>query len=168
MTRNEFLDELKDFMEDVFADTLLPTKIQNIRETASYRPPDIYSMRLPDSKSATKKVPYIINRIVTSQSIGKPGEPRDRTCVVDSIFAVYSEDEMEGSRMLLQLFDRLEFNLIQAGGVGNTFELIRSEPIDILIYPEDTAPYYMGEMITTWRLPPIEQEMPILWNPTYP
>lgn len=170
MTRNEFLDQLKEFMECIFADTKLPTSIQTVSDDGSFRPPAIYSMRLPDSKSATKKAPYIINRIVTSQSVGKPGEPRERTCVVDSIFCVYSNDEMEGSRWLLHLFDRIEFELINAGGVGdgNMYELIREEPIDILIYPNDTAPYFMGEMLTTWRMPPIEQEMPILWNPTYP
>ena len=170
MTRNEFLDELKEFMEGVFADIKLPVKLQTINDEVSYRPPEIYSMRLPDSKSAYKKVPYVINRIVTSQSVGKPGELRERTCVVDSIFAVYSEDENEGARKLIQLFDRIEFELINAGGVGegNMYELIREQPIEFLIYPEDTAPYYMGEMVTTWRMPPIEQEMPILWNPTYP
>lgn len=172
MTRNEFLDELKDYMEDVFKDSLLPTKLQKTTDTATYRAPVIYSMRLPDSKQAYKKVPYIINRIVTSQSVGRPGEDRERTCDVDTVFAVYCEDETEGARMLIQLFDKIEFDLINAGGIGGTnggitYELIREQPIEFMIYPEDTAPYFMGEMMTHWRLPPIEQEMPKLWNPTY-
>lgn len=29
----------------------------------------------------------------------------------------------------------------------------------IAYYPDDTAPYFVGEMISTWKLPPVEREV---------
>jgi len=27
------------------------------------------------------------------------------------------------------------------------------------VYPDDTAPFYMGEMVTEWIMPPVEREV---------
>lgn len=31
--------------------------------------------------------------------------------------------------------------------------------LETIVYPDDTAPYFVGEMISTWMLPPVEREV---------
>ncbi len=162
MTRNTLLDLLKEFTENVVKDIILPTAIQKVGEEQQYRCPNVYSMRLPDSKSWDKKAPYIIHQLLTTETVQPDGYQIQRTATVRTIISVYSEDEQEGARMLLQIADRFELELLRVGGVGegNQFELKRNEPFEFLAYPDNTYPYYGGEMMTVWNMPPIRREIP--------
>ena len=39
------------------------------------------------------------------------------------------------------------------------FQLDLSAGLDTLVYPDDTAPYYIGEVVSTWKLPGITRKV---------
>lgn len=61
--------------------------------------------------------------------------------------------------MLLNLIERLRIHLLQTVVIGQKYQLDLEAGLETLIYPEETAPYYAGEMISTWKLPAIEREV---------
>ena len=60
---------------------------------------------------------------------------------------------------LLNLMERLRIALLKQCVIGNQYELNLQEGVETMIYPDDTAPYFMGEMVTTWNLPPVQREV---------
>ena len=43
--------------------------------------------------------------------------------------------------------------------IGGQFTLDLEAGLETLVYPDDTAPYFVGEMISTWKLPLVEREV---------
>ena len=166
MNRIEFLKVLKDFTEQAVKELIMPTRVQKASEEQAYRAPDVYLMRLPDSKSATKKAPYILHQLITGTDLQERGNDVESSVVVRTIFCAYSDDEQEGALMLLNMAERLRIALLKQCAVGdrNQFALDLSQKVEFLAYPDDTAPYYAGEMITTWWMPPVKREMSYLWE----
>ena len=163
MTRTALLEQLKAFTEKVTADLIMPTKVQSADEAQNYRPADVYLMRLPDGSSATKKAPYIIHQLLTSKDQQPSGERVQSSASVRSIFVVYNDDEQEGGLMLLNLMERLRIELLRTGVLDNRFSLDLSEGLEYMVYPDtDTAPYYAGEMSSTWKLIPVQREVDFL------
>lgn len=159
MTRIVLLERLRDFTNEAVKDLLMPTKPQKGDTEAGQRTADVYLMRLPDSSYATKKAPYILHQFVTGKDEQKPGTRPQSTAVVRSVFCVYSGDEQEGGLLLLNLMERLRVSLLEKQVVGKQFTLMLGEGLEALAYPDSTAPFYLGEMISTWKLPPIEREV---------
>lgn len=161
MTRNDLLEQLRSVTEEVTADLLMPVKRQ--KEDGDTPPADraakIYLMRLPDSKSAMKKAPYIIHQLITSKDVRPSGQRENARAVVRSIFCVYNDDEQEGSLMLLNLQERLRIALLRRVIIGKRYQLDLEAGLEAMIYPEDTAPFFAGEMASTWILPAIEREV---------
>lgn len=163
MTRTALLEQLKAFTEKVTADLVMPTKVQSADEAQNYRPADVYLMRLPDGSSATKKAPYIIHQLLTSKDQQPSGERVQSSASVRSIFVVYNDDEQEGGLMLLNLMERLRIELLRTGVLDNRFSLDLSEGLEYMVYPDtDTAPFYAGEMSSTWKLIPVQREVDFL------
>lgn len=159
MTKVDLLDSLQTFTQFAVKDLFLPVKIQRGDETEQYRNAHVYKMRLPDSSSATKKVPYIIHQVITGKDSQKEGGMPDSSAVVRSIFCVYSDDEQEGAMMLLELMERLRIELLRRIVIGEQFMLDLKKGMEVLIYPDDTAPYFAGEMISNWTFPSVEREV---------
>lgn len=159
------MQALKVYTEEAVKDLLLPVRVQKVGETESFRPPDVYKMRLPDSKSATKKAPYILHQLLTTRNQQERGEDLESSALVRSIFCVYCDDEQEGGLHLLNVMERFRIPLLKRPliGIGGQFELNLQEGIESLVYPDDTAPYFAGEIITTWRIPPVKREVPEIW-----
>lgn len=157
------LDTLKTFTEGAVKDLILPTRIQKEGEEPLYRAADVYKMRLPDkdAKSAMKKAPYIIHQLITARDAQPIGERASSSAVVRSIFCVYNgEDSQEGSLMLLNLSERFRIPLLKTLSIGHRYALdLTTQPLELLIYPDDTAPYFLGEMVSNWIIPPIEREV---------
>lgn len=167
VNRSMLLKALKAFTEDALSDLILPTRIQSKDEEQQYRAPDVYMMRLPDSKQATKKAPYILHQLITAADKQVERYTLESVAVVRSIFCAYSEDEEEGGMMLLEMAERLRIKLLRECVIDNRFELDLQEGVEFMAYPDDTAPYYAGEMITTWKMPPVEREVTkVLWGET--
>ena len=158
-SRVDLLERLKEVTQDAIKDLILPVRIQREGEDQSYRSADVYLMRLPDSKSATKKAPYIIHQLITGRDMQEEGQRVTSTVHVRSIFCVYSDDEQEGGLMLLGLMERLRIKLLKQVVIGERYQLDLTQAAEALIYPDDTAPYFAGEMVTTWKIPSIEREV---------
>ena len=43
--------------------------------------------------------------------------------------------------------------------IGKEFVLDEQEGVESVVYPDDTAPYYAGEMIGTFHIRPIQREV---------
>lgn len=158
MSKVILLNELKTFTLCVTRDLIFPVAQQ--KGDSEPPPPksvDVFSTRLPDSNSAKKKAPYILNQFINGKDIQPPGRQVDRTAVVRSIFCVYNLDEQEGGLALLTLMDRMNISLLERPIVGAQFQLDLEAGIETLAYPEPTAPYYSGEMITVWKLPTVQR-----------
>lgn len=158
MTLVNLLEQLKAVTDDAVKDLLLPVRAQKGDTVTVDRPATVYKMRLPDSTSATKKAPYIIHQIVTSKDAQPSGQLEAGSAVVRSIFCVYCNDEQEGAMHLLNLMERLRIRLLQDVVIGGQFELDLEAGVEALIYPENTAPYFAGEMSTTWKMPSVERK----------
>lgn len=162
MTANALLKAMKLFTEEVTADVLLPVKLQ---QSDSSQPGDraaaVYMMRLPDTKSSTKKAPYILHQKVADNIYQKPGNPTTREVSVRSVFCVYDPDEERGGLSLNELMERFLIGILKERVLAGQFALVMDEGKNpqTLVYPDDTAPYYIGEIDTFWSLPPVEREV---------
>lgn len=158
MTSITLLEQLKLFTEETIKDIILPVRLQKGDSERQSRAADVYLMRLPDSTAATKKAPYIIHQLVTSKDTQLAGRQESGSSVVRSVFCVYCENEQEGALHLLNLMERLRIRLLQQVIIGQQYQLDLEAGVEMLIYPEDSAPYYAGEMSTTWKMPSVERE----------
>lgn len=159
MTKNVLLDEFKNFTETVTKNIVLPVRIQKGDIERSERAVDVYKMRLPDSNAAQKKAPYIIHQIITGEDEQTEGMLPTSKVIVRSVFCVYCDDEQRGALLLLELMERLRIELLRKQVLGEQFALDLKSKLETLVYPENTAPYYAGEMLSTWRMPTVEREV---------
>lgn len=159
MTKVALLDALTQLIADCTKDVNLPCAVQKGDEAATSRAPDVYRMRLPDSSAAKKIVPYILIQIITGADKQPEGERVYSTATVRFVFAVYSDNEEEGALHLLNLMERVRRRLLEDIVVAGMFQLDLAEGLESLAYPDDTAPYYAGEMIGTFYLPPIPRRV---------
>lgn len=159
MTQVQLLEDLKQFCEEAVKKMVLPVQLQKGDAKAKSRVPEVYKMRLPHSSEAKKYAPYIIIQVIDSKHVQPEGKLPDYTTTVRFIFAVYGEDEQEGALMLMNLIDRVRQQLLKQVQVGAEFLLDVHSPLEMLIYPDNTAPFYAGEMVGTFYLPPIEREV---------
>lgn len=159
MTRVGLIEALKQMCEEAVEKMRLPVAVQKGDTKRQFKKPEIYGMRLPNSSNADKYVPYIIVQFINSSHVQKEGTNPVYTAAVRFIFAVYSEDEQEGAIMLLNVMDRVQQKLLKKVQVGKVFLLNVHEPLETLVYPDNTAPYFAGEMIGTFILPPTEREV---------
>ena len=159
MTRTALLEQLKDFSKAVTKDIILPTKMEKGDTEKTERPADVFLMRLPDSRAATKKAPYILHQLITGNDAQRSGERAESRAMIRSIFCVYHDNEQEGALALLNLMERLRIELLRKVVIGNQFTLDLEANLETLIYPDDTAPFFAGELISTWKLPAVEREV---------
>jgi len=159
MTKVILLEQLKKFTEKSVGELIMPVKMQKGDTEQKYRAADVYRMRLPDANSAMKKAPYILHQIITGKDSQPLGKTVSSCTVVRSIFCVYCEDGQEGGLMLLNLMERLRIDMLKNVVIGNQFKLDLDAGVEHLVYPDDTTPYYCGEMVSTWQLPEVEREV---------
>lgn len=165
MTKADLLRCLKEFTEGVTSDLLFPVQQQ---EDDKLPPPDraakVYVPRLPELCSYARKAPFITHEAVTSKDKLDPdprtGKRLNSTAVIRSCFCVYHENEMEGGMALLNLMERLRVSFLERVVIGGQFMLDLDAGVETLVYPGNPnqtaqAPFYLGEMITTWILPPV-------------
>lgn len=161
MIKNNLLDALKAFTEKETDSLILPVQRQKEdRELPKPRPPEVHKMGLPDFKAEKKKAPYIIHQIITARDVQPAGQPTSSQAVVRSVFSVYHEDGSEGPLALLECMERLRVAMLRQIVVGQ-FTLDKEAGIEYLIYPDNIPPFYAGEMVSTWILPPVEREVKI-------
>lgn len=170
MTRVTLLEQLAAFTERCIADLRLPAQMQEEDEMSPpFRVPAVYYPCLPDLHLYAQYAPFITHEVVTSQD-GAEQFPtgvklRKSTAVVRTCFCVYHENEQEGRLSLLTVMERLRIALLEKCVVGDQFRLDLDAGVETLVYPGNpsqtaVSPFYLGEMITTWKLPIIERKVP--------
>ena len=170
-TKVGLLYALKAFTELATKDLTLPVKRQSRDEREpNPRPAAVHLTRLPDMASWEKKAPFILHQAVTSEDAlanankGTGLQIRRElksSAVIRTVFCVYNPNEEEGGMALLTLMEKMRVGLLQYPLLEKLFELDLDEGIDQMVYPETgergTAPYYLGEMVTTWKLPKVKR-----------
>lgn len=159
MNRVILLNRLKDFTLEATRELMLPVRVQSPEDGAVERRAEVHLMRLPDSKAAHKKAPYILHQLITGVDQQSPGNRTESSATVRSIFCVYADNEEEGGMLLLNLMERLRIALLRQRVIGGQFTLDLSAKLETMCYPDDTAPYFAGEMISVWELPSVEREV---------
>lgn len=160
MTRIDLLEQLKSVTIAETKDIIMPVRLQKGDAAQEYRAADVHLMRLPDSSAANKKVPYIIHQLITGKDAQAQGEQSSASAIVRSIFCVFNDSsEEEGALMLLNLMERLRIRLLRQVVIGGRYQIDLTTGLESLVYPDDTAPYFKGEMISTWILPAIKREV---------
>ena len=159
MTKEQLLDDLKSFLVGVTKHYELPEALQKGDTEQKFRAPEIYKMRLPNSNDAKKKAPYIIVQYVTGKDYHRQLQQSQSNAVVRLIFCVYNKDEEEGALSLLNVMETVRLELMKQVLIGKCFKLDTDAGVESLVYPEDTAPYYAGEMMFTVFVPPTEREV---------
>lgn len=162
MTPVILLDELKKFVETNTKDIILPVKVSHGGNEYKERSAEVYKMRLPDAEAETKRIPYIVLQFLTGKDSQDSGINSESECKIRIVAATYSEDGSEGATDVLNILTRIRTALLKQIIVGDMFAL--KKPLEYIVYADDTAPYYMGEMLTTWKMPEIEREVNFIWH----
>lgn len=162
MTAVTLLDDLKKFIEEHTKDIILPVRTKPNSGEPNERAAEVHKMRLPDKDGETKRIPYILLQFLTGKDEQEEGQSAESEGKVRIIVATYSEDGGEGAMDVLNVLTRIRVALLKVGIVGGQFLL--KKPLEYIVYPDDTAPYYMGEMLTIWEMPEIKREVEYLWR----
>lgn len=152
--------------DDIFDDGLdEEAAAEELKQQETYRPIKVFLTGLPKGSSYMRDAPYILHQILKSLDLQEPGKQSVTEIIVRTTFCVYHEDGQEGGLSLLNVMERLRIALLRRRVIGKQFKLNLSAGLETLVYPdtgpppEGTAPYYLGEMLTTWNAPIIEREV---------
>lgn len=159
LTKYFLLEELKQFIGKLTEDRKMPVNVQKGDASIEERPPEIHKMRLPNSRAAHKYAPYIILQYITGVTRQLPGSRTESIAKVRILFCVFNEDEEEGALDLLNLMERVSEGLLKEPFFGTFFYLDREATLEDLIYPDDTRPFYAGEMMATFVIPETERDV---------
>lgn len=143
---------------EILKDLLMPTRAQK-DNPATERNIAIYNQNLPDMESSTKKAPYMLNSVLNGNFGRFPGQEVENEITIRTVFCIYGEDAEKGGMMLLDTIERLRIAYQRDPILADQFEVDYEKGIQTLCYPDNTAPYFMGEMITVWQMPPVEREV---------
>lgn len=160
MTPIDLLTSLKTFIEECTKDIILQTRATKGEQ--KQRAAEVHLMKLPDVEAETKKIPYILLQLLTGQDEEDKGEPRSSECKIRVIVATYSEDGGEGALDVLNVITRIRMKLLKESVVAERY--ILKMPLEYMVYPEDTAPYHLGEMMLIFSIPAIEREVQVIWQ----
>ena len=159
MTVSKLMEDLKVFCVDATKKFKLPTALQKGDTEIITRAPEVYKMRLPNSRDVKKVAPYIIIQAKNGIQKQESGKQADASATVFFTFCVYDGDEQEGAMMLLNVMDAVRIKLLRQVVIGEQFKLDTEVGLEFLIFDEDTAPYYGGVITATFKMPPIEREV---------
>lgn len=163
MTPIILLDRLEEFVKEVTGDIKLQVKVRNLNpEEEKERAANVYKMRLPKKEDQVQQIPYILLQFINGKDDKKEKEPEESMCAVRIVIATYSEDGGQGAYDLLNVLLRIRSELEKTGIIGGQFAL--QKPLEYIVYPDSTEPYYLGEMITNWSIPTIKREVEELWQ----
>lgn len=159
MTTMNLLDALVMLADEEFAEMCLPVAPNEKDPNPEPRPPEGHKMRLPDSSKYKQIAPYYIHQLITGSQNQPGGDVPESKATVRTIFCVFNKNEEEGALALLNLIERFRLRIIRDGIVGQQFELDAEEGVEFFIYPDETRPYYGGEVTSVWKLPAVKREV---------
>lgn len=174
MTRITLLQELKKFTENALRDLLQPYRRESkmvknpetgeqekVYKGAELQPVRVFLHRLPDKKEL-RTAPCILHQIVTGKDFIDERGRSYSIAVVRTGFCAYGESEADSGSLLLNMMERLRIALLTEQRLAQgQFMLDTGSGLETLVYTEtdETTPYALGEMISTWYIPPIKREL---------
>lgn len=158
MTPLDLLDALKAYVENEIKDLVLPTRVDRNSGETPERPAEVHELALPDKKAETERIPYVLLKFLTGMDDQKPGEPLESDCKIRIVAAVYSENKAEGEKHLLNLLTRIRLAFLRDGSIADRYFL--KPPLEMIVYQDNKPPYFLGEMVMGWTLPPVYLEPP--------
>lgn len=162
MTPLDLLDALKAYIEEKTKDIILPTRVDRKSGDFKERPAEVHKMRLPTKEAETQQIPYIVLQYIKSTDNQDAGQRPESTCMIRIVIATYSENEADGALCVLNLLTRIRLAFLKDGMIADRY--ILKPPLEMVVYPDSTPPYYLGEMITEWQMPIIESEVQAIWQ----
>ena len=61
--------------------------------------------------------------------------------------------------MLMNVIDAIILRLLKDGVIAKKYKIATDTGVEFVAYPEDTAPYYAGEIVFSVMMSPIEREV---------
>ena len=162
MTPTILIEKLAEFIEDKTKDIILEVRTDRGSTDSKERAAEVYKMDLPKKEDRSKRIPYILLQYLNGTDDKKPQDIAESISTVRIVIATYSEDAGKGKYDVLNIISRIRSELEKKCLIGKEFVL--QMPLEYIVYPDGTAPYYMGEMITNWSIPTIRREMPDIWG----
>lgn len=159
MTTNEFLEDLCVFMKEATKTLRLPVRPTKENREPKARAPEVYKMRMPDAKSYQDKAPYLFNRVVLIEDRQYPGQRGDARCTVCTSFCVYCDDEMQGALHLLNVMEDVRQAILREQVISNLYQIDLEEGMQFAIYDNQPVPFFIGELVSVWKIPTIEREV---------
>lgn len=159
MTANDFLEAVKVFTTGVVGDIILPCYPVKGDSGPCHRAPAVYKQKLPDMYDFEKKTPYIIHQVVSTASGQSPGERTKSRLVLRSVFCIYHPQSDEGALALLELMERFRIGILKTRILDSRYEIdLEKSQLETLMYPEESDPFFAGEMVSEWKMPSVERE----------
>lgn len=159
MNLRALLDALADFIKTSLMEMRLPVKQEGWEGQPKNRAIEVYKQRMPSASDAKEKVPYILLQMLNgSDDYQKSTGEWTNKVAIRVIITTFDWDPEQGALSLLNIVEKLRFDIEKAGVIGKRFELL--EPFEFLIYPDDTMPYHVAELSTVWSIPAVEREIP--------
>lgn len=150
------MDALKELLEERLRNYRLPVK----RGEEPERSIKVHTAFMDDPDEDAERIPYIcIQPLNGKDEYGHSGQVEGNVNL-RLVITIFNRDKREGRLQLLRIIQIIRRELIRTGVVGKSFEL--KMPLEWLIYPDDTDSYHVGEMSTTWSIPPEERFVPEL------
>lgn len=156
MTTTDLLEQFKLFAEDALKDLILPVKTPPTQE-AKYRIPEVFLMNLPDEAAQKEKAPYVVLQFLNGDDSQEEGKEEESVCNIRVVVCAYSDDLGEGPMHVLNMLTRLRIALLEKRVIADRYAM--RLPLEYLVYPDNPAPFFFGEMMTVWEVPTIKRRV---------
>lgn len=168
MTNTELVESVAEWLRTRTAEMRFYRQRQIKEETPDgWKGIDVHAFSLARSSEARKKAPYIIVQPVRGLDDQQPGEDIRARTVLRFVLAVYNpgDDEQEGARVLMELIDRIRIELERRVVIPERlthkpmFWPDLTEPLSWDFYHEQTQPFSVGWIESTWVMPAAQREV---------
>lgn len=159
-TTENLMDALEEFLREDLKNYPLPVKREGTARQESYRAVEVAQMMMDDPDDDHERVPYILLQPLNGKDERNDLGQMDSRVNVRIVVTIFNRNKKEGRLQLLHIVQTIRRDLIRAGTIGKSFDLLW--PLEWLIYPDETESYHLAELSTTWSVPSEERIVPEL------
>lgn len=159
MGMRRLIDALAIVIDETLKGLKLPKSTNDWDEPQKDGEIQVFKHRMA-SASDKEKAPYVLLQILNGADEHSREDDKEFSVVtVRGIVVTFNRDSVEGALSLVEVIERIRFRLESNRTIGGRYTL--QLPFEWLIYPEDTAPYHIGELSMTFTIESIP------WRPDY-
>ena len=156
MTPTDLLEQFKLLAEEELENLKMPIK-KAPGEEPEYRAPEVFKMNLPTKTAQKESAPYVVLQFLNGNDAQNSGQDMKSACNVRVVVCAYSENLEEGPLYVLNMLTKLRHALLENRILANRYEL--QSPLEYLVYPDNPAPFFFGEMMTVWEIPTVRRNV---------